>query len=418
MFIPRAVRLKGVKESIRPKVSKPSAESQTGKDSTNSKDGLVEATSDTSMNSPAPQQDTASDAPAPTRGPRFTTKPITAEYIAQLAAGIELIFTDYAHQENERSRWLKNRYRVVDGEENYIHLTAILQHPYISKLKPEATQILLKQALHDHPSGILELSRNKYYVRRRPSTNPLPFVPKDSFEIVDDDGLSFWDQRTIYVEPHLHNICPTPARVAQWLTEHGQLKQKWLPIQAVHTLWNSCAFVVLSGNVMHEGAWNKWREAGKPEDWKIMTKVEHTRRTAEYRALLEQENPRGMRRNQEDDSKLPPIARSATLPMAFEPLPKDTAVKSEGKKKRKRRKPGKAGDETVNVEQAKITRAQGASNEPDAGMADASEEQPHAAEPATSKKKRKRRKSGRANDVDDTVAAPAKDDSPRKKRRR
>ena len=40
------------------------------------------------------------------------------EYIAQRAAGIELIFTDYAHQEQERLKWLQDRYRVVDGEEN------------------------------------------------------------------------------------------------------------------------------------------------------------------------------------------------------------------------------------------------------------------------------------------------------------
>ncbi|KAF3048218.1 hypothetical protein E8E12_011313 [Didymella heteroderae] len=349
------------------------------------------------MNSPSPRQDVASNAQAPSRGPRFTTKPVTPEYISQLAAGIELIFTDYAHQEEE----------------------PILEHPYISKLKPEATQILLKQALHERPSEILELSRNEYYVRRRPSTNPLPFVPQNSFEIVDDDGLSFWDQRTIYVEPHIRNMCPTPARVAQWLTEHGQLKPKWLPVQAVHTLWNSCAFVVLSGNVMHEGTWNKWREAGKPDDWKVMTKVEHTKRTAEYLALLEKENPRGMGRNQEDVSKLPPIARPAKLPMAFVPLPGDTATDAGGKKKRKRRKPGKSGDEAVNAEQPDDTRTKETSNEPDTAMTKAPEERPGTAEPATNKKKRKRRKSSRRDNVDDTVtddAAPPNDDGPRKKR--
>ena len=73
---------------------------------------------ETSMNSPAPQQDTASDTPALTRGPRFTTKPVTPEYIAQLAAGIQLIFTDYAHQEKSRASWLKERYREIDGEQN------------------------------------------------------------------------------------------------------------------------------------------------------------------------------------------------------------------------------------------------------------------------------------------------------------
>ncbi|KAJ4335141.1 hypothetical protein N0V95_008983 [Ascochyta clinopodiicola] len=372
---------------------------------------------ETSMNSPAPQQDTASGAAAPARGPRFTTRPVTPEYIAQLAAGIELIFTDYAHQEEERSRWLKNRYRAIDGEKD-----SILEHTNISKLKPEATQILLRQALHDHPSAILELSQNEYYVRRRPSTNPLPFVPPNSFEIVDDDGLSFWDQRTIYVEPHLRSICTTPARVAQWLTEHGQLKPKWLPIQAVHTLWNSCAFVVLSGNVMHNGTWNKWREAGKPEDWKIMTKVEHTKRTAEYLALLEQENPRGMRKISQGTSQLPPIAKPATLPIAFKPLPEDECIKVEGKKKRKRRKPTKSSDhvghdgddggetgDQLNQQEVDM---------PDARPADAPNDAQQEVVAPSNKKKRKRRKPGSRVETDDQSAAVEADNAPSKKRRR
>lgn len=245
-------------------------------------------------------------------------------------------------------------------------------------------------------------------------------MPPNSFEIVDDDGLSFWDQRTIYVEPHLRNMCPTPARVAQRLTEHGQLKPKWLPVQAVHTLWNSCAFVVLSGNVMHEGTWNKWREADKPDDWKIMTKVEHTKRTAEYLALLEKENPKGMRRNHHDISKLPPIARPATLPMAFRPRPEDTAINAGGKKKRKRRKPGNPSNDAVDDTQPEAMELHETSQKLEADMAVPPEEQKDTVEPAANKKKRKRRKSGRANNVDDTatdVATPIDHNGPSKKRR-
>lgn len=244
-----------------------------------------------------------------------------------------------------------------------IHLTAILEHPNISSLKPEASQILLQQALYDHPSKMLELSSNGYHVRRKPSSYPPKYLPRRSFEVTDDDGLAFWDQRTIYVEPHLRNICPTPAKVAYWLAEHGELRPKWLPIQAVHTLWNSCAFVVLSGSVMHDDVWQKWREADKPGNWKIMTKVEHTKRTAEYVALLEAQNPRGMRKTMVNDSELPPIARPAVLPMAYtievprsktaqvlprkpeEAVMETTAAADEPpvKHKRKRRKPKKAG---------------------------------------------------------------------------
>lgn len=303
-----------------------------------------------------------------------------------------------------------------------IHLTAILEHPNISKLKPEATHILLKQALHDHPSNILELSQSEYYVRRRPSTNPLPFVPHNSFEIVDDDGLSFWDQRTIYVEPHLRNMCPSPARVAQWLAEHGQLKPKWLPIQAVHTLWNGCAFVVLSGNVMHEGTWNKWRAAGKPDDWKIMTKVEHTKRTAEYLALLKKENPRGMRKVAQDPSRQPAIARPAALPVAFKALPEDASAKVESKKKRKRRKPARASEHDGHVGDEVDVQADQEVHMPDAGTVDAPEEAlPEAPEAPTNKKKRKRRKSSKPGpDIENVVAGTADEteDAPMKKRRR
>ncbi|KAJ4991108.1 hypothetical protein SVAN01_03458 [Stagonosporopsis vannaccii] len=422
MFIPRAVRLKGVKEPQRPKAVKLPQGSEPSKYEANSKDALVQAMGETSMNSPAAPQDTALDVAVPPRGPRFTIKPITPEYIAQLAAGVQLIFTDYALQEEKRSRWLRDHYRAIDGEENYIHLTAILEHPNISKMKPEATQILLKQALREDSSNFLELSHNQYYVRRRQSTNPLPFVPSNSFEIVNDDGLSFWDQRTIYVEPHLRNICPTPARVAQWLAEHGQLKQKWLPIQAVHTLWNSCAFVVLSGSVMHEGTWNKWRGAAKPQDWKIMTKVEHTKRTAEYMALLEKENPRGMRRVSEDASHLPPIARPAALPMDFDPFPEISPIKAgEKKKNRKRRKPAKSSNvvETVPAH-AEDDVVQNVAQRPSSDMVDVPQEvHPNTAGP-TNKKKRKRRKGVPSSNFDDatTDAAKIPNDEPEQKKRR
>jgi hypothetical protein len=184
-------------------------------------------------------------------------------------------------------------------------------------------------------------------VRRKPSSDPLPFVPPNSFDVVNDDGLAFWDQRTIYVEPHIRNLCQTPARVAHWLAEHGELKPKWLPIQAVHMLWNGCAFIVLSGNVMHADAWQNWRDAAKPDDWKVMTKVEHTRRTAEYVKLLQQENPRGMRKNMPSLSDLPAIERPAVLPKAVEmTLQTDAAEQPKAKRKRKRRKGEKSSAQT------------------------------------------------------------------------
>lgn len=91
MFVPRALRLKGVQEPQRPRTAK--------------------ATPD--LTPPPLQTDTKHGS----RGPIFTTKPVTPDYVAQLAAGIELIFSDYAHQEVVRSEWLQARYRRVDGED-------------------------------------------------------------------------------------------------------------------------------------------------------------------------------------------------------------------------------------------------------------------------------------------------------------
>ncbi|KAF2794096.1 hypothetical protein K505DRAFT_275789 [Melanomma pulvis-pyrius CBS 109.77] len=280
MFVPRALRLKGVREPKR--VRKPTAHAHV--------DEVAATLEKTSISHSSPQSRQI-DSKKAFSGPRFTTPPITPEFLEKLLCGIELLFTDYAHQDKDRLAWLEKHYRVVDGEEKFIHLSAILEHPNISTLKPEATQLLLRQAIERQITNTLELAKNGYFVRRRPSTFPLCFIPKDSFSVFNDDGLSFWDQRTIYVEPHTRDLCKTPARVAQWLKAHGQMKEKWFPIQAVHKLFNSCAFVVLSGNVTHEDIWQKWRELDKPECWKIMTKVEHTKRTNEYLALLRKEKP-------------------------------------------------------------------------------------------------------------------------------
>jgi hypothetical protein len=115
MFVPRALRLKGVRENSRPKPTKP-PKTQADSAEPNHDDALVQAMQNTTTNSPEYQ-------PEPTEakdlkpGPRFTTKPVTPEYIGQLAAGIGLIFSDYAHQEEDRAAWLQQHYRTVDGEE-------------------------------------------------------------------------------------------------------------------------------------------------------------------------------------------------------------------------------------------------------------------------------------------------------------
>jgi hypothetical protein len=116
MFVPRALRLKGVREA-KPKPSKPL------KDVTerNKDDALVHAMQGISTNSPTLQEDHIEPRTV-TRGPRFTVKPVTPEYLAQLAAGVELIFSDYAHQEEVRANWLHQRYRTVNEKEKCMSL--------------------------------------------------------------------------------------------------------------------------------------------------------------------------------------------------------------------------------------------------------------------------------------------------------
>jgi hypothetical protein len=112
MFVPRALRLKGVKEQPWPKPSKPPPAE---KSKASNDDALVDAMEGISTNSPVSQQD-QTDPQVVTRGPRFTVKPITPEYLAQVVAGVELIFSDYAQHEELRATWLQQRYRTVEGE--------------------------------------------------------------------------------------------------------------------------------------------------------------------------------------------------------------------------------------------------------------------------------------------------------------
>lgn len=119
MFVPRTLRLKGVREAPRPKATPDVAEALPPDPlDTINQDALVEAMEKTNTESPTPQ----TEAPAKKRGPRFTIKPITPEYLSQLTCGMELIFSDYAHHEKSRLRWLQEHYRTEDGDDKCMYL--------------------------------------------------------------------------------------------------------------------------------------------------------------------------------------------------------------------------------------------------------------------------------------------------------
>jgi hypothetical protein len=151
MFVPRALRLKGVRET-KPKPSKPPPEvTQRRQD-----EALVDAMQGISTNSPTPQEEQIEPKAIPRGGPKFTVKAVTPEYLSQLVVGMELIFSDYAHREEVRADWLQQRYRTVDegeyckikhGKICFQTLTVKRSHP--SHGYPRASEHLEPQASSD-----------------------------------------------------------------------------------------------------------------------------------------------------------------------------------------------------------------------------------------------------------------------------
>lgn len=96
-----------------------------------------------------------------------------------------------------------------------------------------------------------------------------------------------------------------------------------------------------------------------------MTKVEHTKRTAEYVELLKKENPGGMRKQLGEVNSLPAIARPASLAMNVE-VALDYAEpvgKSKSKRKRNRKKADKPDMEVDDIQDDKDDAAVGADDE-------------------------------------------------------
>lgn len=107
MFVPRAVRLKGVREPERNKSERPAKRARIGNGPEQSK------TPDADLGSTQKEADPNVTKPVE-KGP--ATKAAAPEYLAKLISGIELLFTDYAHQDKASAAWLKSHYRDVEGE--------------------------------------------------------------------------------------------------------------------------------------------------------------------------------------------------------------------------------------------------------------------------------------------------------------
>ena len=111
MFVPRALRLKGIKEPQ--KARKPLTEPPPQEADVENVTAALKKTS-TSHVSLQPER---IDPMKAFSGPRFTAPMVDEDYLAKLLCGIELLFTDYAHQHEDGKRWLEKHYRVVDDAE-------------------------------------------------------------------------------------------------------------------------------------------------------------------------------------------------------------------------------------------------------------------------------------------------------------
>ncbi|KAI9786435.1 MAG: hypothetical protein M1839_006895 [Geoglossum umbratile] len=204
-------------------------------------------------------------------------------YYEEIRCGLELLLSDYAYAGPESRKWLLERERRVDGEQGYIHLSAFLDSAVFARSKPPVTQLALQKALELCGSEFLELSPDRYHIRRVGTTRPT----EDSVD---------WDAQTIYVEPHLASLALSPPKLVYHLLSHHHAPSSIIPVQHVHIGKRpSYAFVVLSSPVHGIGA-QCW-----PIDWVVLTKyaptfryqthiddkhrAEWKRRDSEYQAL-------------------------------------------------------------------------------------------------------------------------------------
>ncbi|KAF2810050.1 uncharacterized protein BDZ99DRAFT_476268 [Mytilinidion resinicola] len=245
----------------------------------------------------------------PRKGSNFTPKQkwiVNDDYLKEVTLGIEIFFSDYAHRDSTSS--LNRLQKVIDGESGYIHLQTLISSRLLDRMKPYATHDIIRQALQSFPSDYVEIAQDGLHVRRKPSTYPLPFLLDEESAAIkeEEEGLSFWDSHTIYVEPSNPLLCVRPTSVAASLLKNGDLSAKLLPIQAIQVLRPSCAFVVFSGSITLSSG-ETWLEKGLPKDWIVMSKEEHDGRTKEYKGLVDHDRQR--RAKAIEHSKIPSEAR-------------------------------------------------------------------------------------------------------------
>ncbi|KAF2839752.1 hypothetical protein M501DRAFT_1015842 [Patellaria atrata CBS 101060] len=205
------------------------------------------------------------------------------EYFEQLICAVELVFATYAYKDKDSRKWLETHQRSINGEEGYIHLSALLTHSYLTTFRKIPSQVQFRQALISNLKGHSQLqhSRDGYLVRRIPGSMAQSLAGGEPDGELTKDN-KFWNARTVYIEPHLSMLCTTPAKVLWWIKKAKGFRKAYLPIQKIWSPHVAYAFVLLRKQVAECDV----RKLGWPDDWIVLSKDEHTRRTQEYITLL------------------------------------------------------------------------------------------------------------------------------------
>ncbi|KAI5809978.1 hypothetical protein DFH27DRAFT_168682 [Peziza echinospora] len=182
-------------------------------------------------------------------------------YATEAVKCVEMLLSSYS-EDKVHGKWLHARMRDLDGNTDYIHLSALLENPIFSNFNPQPTQKTLLSSLELCPSSRLEISKDKYHMRRKTATQNNPS----------------WDSHTIYAEPNILGISSSPGRLARVVAEATSDRNvEWVEVGN-----NSWAFITFSEEIGEEDLMekDKW-----PVDWIIMTKKEWQQRDKEYQMI-------------------------------------------------------------------------------------------------------------------------------------
>ncbi|KAF8453008.1 hypothetical protein BGX38DRAFT_443559 [Terfezia claveryi] len=194
---------------------------------------------------------------------------LSHESATEVLMCLELLFSEYSTY-HINPQWLPRRMRTVDGYNDYIHVSALLENDIFKTIKPQPTQKTLVTALQLRPSQILQVSPDGYHLRRR---HPVK-------QNVDNRPKEAWEPSTIYIEPDIRGVSACPGKVARILAENNpSISVEW--VESGGTAW---AFVIVSENVNEQQleSCEDW-----PSDWIVMSKAEWRRRDGQYQKLRE-----------------------------------------------------------------------------------------------------------------------------------